>query len=405
MNADIAHYLREQTASFSNVPLNSVDALVLCSASYFYLEDGAIGRVNPEATMPLPMAVCGIPREQLFRNSWLVDWNGDALLAALLANPRYAGIDVGYYANIVSDVREEQFSAMTFFLRDERDSMFVAYRGTDDSFAGWKEDFNMAFLETLPSQKTALAYLEGIIDATGGAGPVYVGGHSKGGNIAEYAALTASDQAFSRIEAIYNLDGPCFGSDPSARIHDDDFKRKLHKIVPESSVFGMMLEKRDGYRIIQAQNLGLFQHAPMNWIVRDNDFVTVETLSTDATLFDATMNNWCAGYSPKQREDFIDALYYVVQKSGAKDWTEFDQAYLPHMAKVLAETTKLEPDVRNMVISMFLKVAQIYGNEAFEHIRSKAPVVLPSSLQPRKMELPKPTSMQPISFLKEEESR
>ena len=52
------------------------------------------------------------------------------------------------YINLVEKEWETQFSAITFILDDG--TLFLAFRGTDETIVGWKEDFNMAFLNPVP---------------------------------------------------------------------------------------------------------------------------------------------------------------------------------------------------------------------------------------------------------------
>ena len=99
---------------------------------------------------------------------------------------------------------ETQFAAMTFTAKKQ--FTYVGFRGTDTSLAGWKENFNMAFADAVPAQHQALRYLEAIAAKT--TGPLYVGGHSKGGNLAEYAALKAAPEIQARIERVFIHDGP-----------------------------------------------------------------------------------------------------------------------------------------------------------------------------------------------------
>ena len=290
MNHTIVEYLEEQREPFDAVPLNDVDSLVLSTISYFSFEKGAIGRTVPTDLMPLPVAICGISHADLFGEIWLSHMGGDEFLSALLASPRYADLKMGYYANDVSNHFEKQFAAITFFFPDG--SAYVAYRGTDNSLAGWKEDFNLTFMEEVPSQMSARTYLEDIADTE--PTHLYVGGHSKGGNLAEYAVLTCREQTFEKVERIFSHDGPGFALTPTPRIDSIAYKAKLSKTVPESSVFGMLMESRTDYRVVRASGMLFAQHASTHWVVEGDDFVTLDEISPDAAIFSATMNSWAS---------------------------------------------------------------------------------------------------------------
>ena len=191
----------------------------------------------------------------------------------------------------------------------------LAFRGTDGSFAGWKEDFNLCFKEVIPSQRAAAAYLSGVASAV--EGPLVACGHSKGGNLAEFAALVVDEGAYARLAGVYNHDGPSFLDDPSPRIHDGRFATLLHKTVPESSAFGMILERRPDYRVVQSSALSVFQHEPFSWQVDGDDFVYQDALNRAAVFFDEALDAWLRGKTPAERERFIDTIYELFASTEA----------------------------------------------------------------------------------------
>ena len=369
MNSTIVEYLNEQREAFDAVPLNDVDSLVLSTISYFSFEKGAIGRTVPTELMPLPIAICGISHADLFGDIWLSHMGGDEFLSALLASPRYADLKVGYYANDVSNHFEKQFAAITFFFPDG--SAYVAYRGTDNSLAGWKEDFNLTFMEEVPSQVSARTYLEDIADTE----PIhlYVGGHSKGGNLAEYAALTCREQTFEKVERIFSHDGPGFAFTPTPRIDSIAYKAKLSKTVPESSVFGMLMESRTDYRVVRASGMLFAQHASTHWVVEGDDFVTLDEISPDAAILSATMNSWAKLYDRDQRELFIDAVYDIFSAAEVDTWREFGENRSVNALAVAEAVAKLPAEMRTTLIGMLRDIAPIMGNEAAKLALTRLP--------------------------------
>ena len=360
MDRTIVDYLARKGASFADEPLNEVDSLVLSTIAYFGFEHGALGRVVPSAVVPLPVAVCGIPRDGLYGGIWLSSMGGDEFLAALLASPRFMELQVGYYANDVSSHFEKQFSAVTFFLPD--DTAYVAFRGTDNSLAGWKEDFNLTFMEELPSQVSARTYLEDIAYAH--ASPLFVGGHSKGGNLAEYAALTCSDCAFDKIVRVFNHDGPGFAFAPSGRLGAPAYDAKLRKTVPESSVFGMLMEDRACHRAVRASGVLFAQHASTHWAVEGDGFITIDHISPEAEIISGTLNRWAKRYEPDRRELFIDAVYGIVCAAGADTLAELSENRAGSALAVAGAAAKLPPDMRSTLFEMVRDIAPIVGAEA-----------------------------------------
>ena len=367
MDSTIIDYLAKQRASFSDVPLNEVDSLVLSTISYYRFENGTLGRTVPSEIVPLPVAVCGISRDELYGGFWLSRMGGDEFLAEVLASPRFMELKVGYYANDVSNHFEKQFSAVTFFLPD--DTVYIAFRGTDNSLAGWKEDFNLTFMEEVPSQISARTYLEDIADMH--AAPLFVGGHSKGGNLAEYAALTCRNQTFEKVVSIFNHDGPGFAFIPSDRFDTPAYDAKLRKTVPESSVFGMLMENRTRYRVVRAAGVLFTQHASTRWAVEGDDFVTLDQISPEAAIISGTLNSWAKLYEPDKRELFIDVVYDIFCAANAETLAEFSENRTSSALAVAGAAAKLPADMRSTLLDMIRDIAPIIGVEAAKKAKDK----------------------------------
>ena len=365
MDRTIVDYLSEQRASFNSIPLNDVDSLIFSTIAYFSFENGVLERTIPAELVALPVAVCGISREDLYGGVWLSRMGGDDFLSALLASPRFMNSKVGFYIRESSSHFEKQFSAITFYLPN--DSAYIAFRGTDNSLAGWKENFNLTFMEAVPSQLSARSYLEDI--ASAGVQKVYVGGHSKGGNLAEYAALTCRNQTFDKIIRVFNHDGPGFAFTPSDRVPSEAYRTKLRKTVPESSVFGMLMETRPCYRVVSASGFLFAQHASTHWRVEDNDFVTASEITPEAAIISNTLTTWANSYEPEKRELFIDAGYNLFCAANAETWAQFGENPASNALAVAEATAKLPPDMRATFFSMIRDIAPIVSSEAAQRVR------------------------------------
>ena len=87
--------------------------------------------------------------------------------------------------------RKIQFAAMTFLLPDK--SLYVTYRGTDDSLHGWYESLSIGIFDSLPIHDMAKAYLERTV-STYRFAKLRIGGHSKGGHLAVLSAISLSSR-------------------------------------------------------------------------------------------------------------------------------------------------------------------------------------------------------------------
>ena len=200
------NYLRHYGGlSFREYPFNEVDSLLLCQLAYLRF-DGLIPQIPERKAWVRLFELAGHPeKERLFEDILFPEENR-ALFHAMLSGKRFSTMGMNCYVNVVEKERETQFSAVTYLLEDGM--IYVAYRGTDVSFVGWKEDFNMAYIVPVPGQEMGVKYLN--IVTRRFPGPFYVGGHSKGGNLAVYSSMYCLPKVRERIRKIYDMDGPGF---------------------------------------------------------------------------------------------------------------------------------------------------------------------------------------------------
>lgn len=313
------------------------------------------------------LALCEV--DWLTEGSWLKD-SEDTLrfIQAIRASRRYRNVSVAFFVDEISDAVDKQFSATTFFLHSTSGAMaYIAFRGTDGTLTGWKEDFNLSYKPVIPSQRSALAYVSGVSSAT--QCPLILGGHSKGGNLAQYAALCTDEGTYQRIVAVYDHDGPSFLEDPSPRRTTADFDRKLHKLVPESSAFGMILERRDDYRVVQSSASAIFQHHPFSWIVDGDDFVYQEDLNASAQFFDEALDTWLRSKTPAERERFIQTIYDLIMQTNVTSWAEFQTRLGANVATVMGAGSKLDSDTKQFLASTLGSLGATLKNQTIARIK------------------------------------
>ncbi|AUD90508.1 MAG: DUF2974 domain-containing protein [Bifidobacterium breve] len=267
-------------------------------------------------------------------------------------NPRFAGIRLGAVVEHVNRGEQTQFAAATFQLPDGRNrrnpthkgTMVLSFRGTDDSLIGWKEDFNMAFQYPVPAQRAASAYLDTVARLWDG--PIVLVGHSKGGNLAIYAAMNADAKVQNRIRHIYSLDGPGF---PSEIVTSPAYRRiqpKVTKIVPSSSIVGMIFETPEPCRVVSSDSDGIMQHSAFTWLVDGDQFVTEPDLSSSSQLFNEELNHWVGALTPEQRERAVDALFTVLHSNGATTFSEVMGNFPASIPSMLGAFVGLTPEDR-----------------------------------------------------------
>lgn len=296
--------------SLNTVPVTPVDALIFSALSYVNFE----GIVPGGMQNPIPLSVAAEALLSLTNAQDRVRVKNDlTLLRAVADAPRFQDIRLAFYRSKLIPEEETQFAALGFLLDDG--TVFLAFRGTDYSLVGWKEDFNMSFQDSVPAQREAAAYVTELAESY----PVLLrlGGHSKGGNLAVYAAAKVSANIQKRILEVYNLDGPGF---TEAMMNDAGYLAVVPKIqtyIPESSIIGMLLEQRDEYQVIKSRQVGFLQHEPYSWEIQAGNFEHTEEISRVNRFADKAITNWLRDMTPEERGAFIDATYQLLSASGA----------------------------------------------------------------------------------------
>ena len=320
MKNNLMKYLREfGDRSFREMPFSEVDALTLALLVYMKF-DGIVPGFNRGA----PMSWEDIRKKPGWEHMFSDPVYGASYREAfelISKSRRYGRIRVNYFVEWIDEEREAQFAAITFFLG--KGSVFVAFRGTDERLVGWKEDFNMSFLRLVPSQKRALDYVKGVARYT--SGRLVLGGHSKGGNLAVYAASFVPASVQERIRRVYSFDGPGlwrhFYETPGfLRIRD-----RYCKIVPEQSMIGMMFSSYRDYRVVAGYKGGFAQHDLMQWKIRGPRFCYKRRLRKKSSRRSKNLGAWIRSLSSGQVALFVDTLYELVCSTKARNVYELFQ--------------------------------------------------------------------------------
>ena len=140
--------------NFRERPFNDVDNLILSELAYIDLR--SILQYGEQDSMLLS-EVYRKYAEMGKDQSYLVN-NPTPLLEKSAGTVRFGNLIVKDYVDLQSQGNQFQFAAMTFELGDG--TIYVAYRGTDNSLVGWREDLNFSFMESTPAQLCAADYLD-----------------------------------------------------------------------------------------------------------------------------------------------------------------------------------------------------------------------------------------------------
>ena len=295
--------------SFSLGPPGEADWLVFSRLAYLPL-DGLVGEdpVEPGAVMERLVPLLGDgagQRHPLIKN--------DVLLAAALRDgARFAELKLARYENRFDPREDLQFAAVTALLPR---GFVTSFRGTDGTIVGWKEDFHLNFAESVPAQRAARAYLAAT--ASRFPGPITVTGHSKGGNLAMFAAAFAPAAVKRRIRTVRNHDGPGF---PDRVAADPAFRRILPRIrtfLPQSSVVGLLMDHPEETVVVRSVEHALMQHDPYTWEIRRDDYERVGSLTPGSRFVDAALKDWVREMPPDELEKAIDGVFSILEAGDA----------------------------------------------------------------------------------------
>ncbi|MHA7965422.1 Mbeg1-like protein [Paenibacillus sp. CAU 1782] len=280
------------------------------------------------------------------------------LLRKLGQCPRFANAKLSKFEKITDLDRVKQFAAMVVELDDG--SIFYAYRGTDNTIVGWKENFNMCISTPIAAQYEALRYLEETVGE--GDAPLRLGGHSKGGNLAIYAAMMCRADIKDRILQVYNNDGPGFDAKIIKSAPYQQILDRIVTIIPQSSVVGMLLEHEEAYTIVQSNAPLLMQHEAFSWEVMGNAFVKGESVEKKSELLDMTLKSWLGQLDKMQRQQFVSAVFHVFDAGDIRTFEDLGKA---KWAKINEMITALNqsPQYKAILVKM-LKLLLREGRKA-----------------------------------------
>ncbi len=276
------------------------------------------------------------------------------LMREMAATERFSGIRLSGYVNEIDLVEQSQFCAMTVKLGDGRTN--VVFSGTDSTIVGWREDFNMIFLDQTPGQMKAWQYLEDVSSKTGDR--LRIMGHSKGGNLAVYAAIHCSEELHDRIEVIYSNDGPGF---TGSMIELKAYRKllpKIHTLIPESSIVGMLFEHEEEFEVVKSSGSGAGQHDVMSWEVMGNSLVHADQADEKAVLFDRTLKIWISGMDPGRRSAFVDTLFGILDEAAiytVDDLANINPAKLVEIIKLHSTLEKEDQEILKDSLISFLQ--------------------------------------------------
>ena len=356
--------------SIYNTPFNELDMLMLTEITYLPFDQIVSDQMSPDCTCRLFEAAEKVPQDL----SMLVTKNRLKLLEKVASSTRFKNIKLMGYVNDIDPDIQKQFAAMIFKIKP--DSYVLTFRGTDDSIIGWKEDFHMTYMDQVPAQKTAVNYLRKAMDAL--PGQFILTGHSKGGNLASYAASQIEPEYQERIQSIYSYDAPGLNHSVITSQGYQTISDKIKRYIPQGSIVGMMLETPKQAQIVKSTAIGgLAQHDTFSWQISDQTFVLLDNLNPDSLQVDKTLKNWVDSVSDEELKDFFDLFFGLILDAGISSINDLTK--LENFKKILAvfeNANALTDEERDMLT----RLAKLLVDMRYQSWKDDMNLLTPSKL-------------------------
>lgn len=344
-------------------PYNEIDALIFARMSY--LRFNMIDFVEGDTIGIISNKMKDIANEDFI-------FNGDKELITLLGkSKRFKDLVVTDYEEVVDVEVEKQFGAITIHLPNN--IIYISYIGTDMSITGWKEDFNMAFLKEIPAQKDGLKYAIKVANKYPNK-KIRMGGHSKGGNVALYVALSLNTEIQNRIISVDNYDGPGFDEKMIQFKENDEIRKRITTYIPQDSIIGRLFDHNEKHRIILSGAKGIMQHDIFSWKVSGTKFIDAKEMDYSSELINKTIKQWLNECSIEERKVFIDSLFEMFSSTEASTFVEFSKIWskkLPSIMNYYKEMSKEDRKSSTETLSKLIKTSfGIIKAEATNKIQS-----------------------------------
>ena len=284
--------------SFKIERFNELDALILSLMGYFPFD--LIGKKRIDADDAVSFLETYKPKKSERKQL-------DAyILKVICTSERFKGIRFLDFAKKRSGEAIEQFQAVTIELKD---FLFVSYCGTDATVLGWREDFNMAFLDIVPSEVDAIKY----IDDQRHKHPfkdIYIGGHSKGGRL----AIRAGKEVYKKnnLKAVFSFDGPNF-TDSFYDYQYNEMKSLIYEYAPNESIIGRLIKDRRKI-IIESNAKGIYQHDAYTWQIEDDHFVHTDNYTAKSDKIVKVANGVVEKCDNDTKSIFVNTFFDLVEK-------------------------------------------------------------------------------------------
>ncbi len=344
---------------FETSPWNEIDALLIATLSYLDFHGGC----DPKGWTLEEMA-----RIDLLQEGTSPSYAGrKAVFEAMAAGDRFRECRLHHAIAMTDPEIGMQFSALCLDLPDG--TSCVAFRGTDNTIVGWREDFDMAYTTRVPAQEAAILYLARA--AALSKRPLRLVGHSKGGNLAVYAATFAAKKVQERVESIWSFDGPGMNRETSQAEGFLKIKDRIRSYVPQTSIIGMLMDYYEPYTVVRSTASGISQHEPLSWQIYGPRFETLASIDQTAVVVRDTLHEWLQNSTPEQRAAFVDALFGMAESTKATKMSELTGEKLRTLLTMVGNRKEVDPETRREFTRLMAQAVTLGFGNVIDWVRGR----------------------------------
>ncbi|MGN0746563.1 MAG: Mbeg1-like protein [Aristaeellaceae bacterium] len=351
-------YLRScGNRSLDDLPLGDVDRLIFAQLAYLDLRGAQTHQPLSGALAQAAFDTDADATEMRFPYQHADD---KSLCALLSGCSRYAGVTFEGFHSAFDHAQERQFAALVLRLPDG--AVLIAYRGTDNTLAGWKEDFNLVFMEEIPSQAMARQLAEEVAPT---APAIELCGHSKGGNLALYAAVMGSGEVRARLRCAVSFDGPGLSRRMAESPAWQEVQGRLRLLTPTFTLLGALFHQPEEVRIVESRAMGPKQHYPYNWRTDGPDFAYAPRRSRPGQKLGDVLRAALEQLDPPTRERFVEAVYDIISATGAQTAGDLLSGWLRNTRLILRRLRETDRETARLLghaLGIFWRaVAEVMG--------------------------------------------
>ena len=337
-------YLKKNQNPFSVTPFNAVDSLAIAWMAYF---DFASVKER------LPLSIKGIyclsqyKKLEPYASSFVPKYSRK-FMHAMAVSPRFQNAELLDYDYVMDKNNSAQFCVIAVRLAG---LIVVAFKGTDDSYTGWREDFELSYKDKIASYSLAESFVASIMKQYNE--KIVLCGHSKGGNVATYLLSQLEDA--SRIEHVYSFDGPGFRIQGLFENKEDRLE-KFTKIIPQSSIVGVLFSNETDVKIVKSRSAMIVQHIPLIWVVKDNDFIYLKKRTLSSRYLEKSINSWIESLNDQERQRFTEIVFGELDKLDPQDFISFFKKIFKQIKPVYEAYLGLDMDDKKLLFRVYFKL-------------------------------------------------